>query len=315
MYGPFFKNKEQKNVNYPDKTFEEYKSFFSNLCAAYGDQLFESHSFKIILNEVKEGNYHLLDYKDLSELTLKSTGENNPELSISYSSEQISECLKDYIEHLSETENSTNLVIDAKVYNDLWYKLSYLYKPKEEYKLKLRDNYVITEFGKYIQKSARDGGEIKDVSKLPFPRESILGSLIREWKVAENQEEKDILERGGYYLAFYQEGVGVEDLHMIGMDTDKYMKEIGMDMVKDMKELEKIPKEEREGKGMLFAKKLDSDEVKENKKKWEHFNKLCEKDITIIQGMIVGTITKTHVGDTPIDDLIKDLPDDDKSSD
>ena len=50
-------------------------------------------------------------------------------------------------------------------------------------------------------------------------------------------------------------------------------------------------------------------------KKWEHFNKLCEKDITIIQGMIVGTITTTHVGDTPIDDLIKDLPDDDKDSD
>ena len=36
---------------------------------------------------------------------------------------------------------------------------------------------------------------------------------------------------------------------------------------------------------------------------------------TIIRGMIVGTITNTHVGDTPIDDLIKDLPDDDKDSD
>ena len=109
------------------------------------------------------------------------------------------------------------------------------------------------------------------------------------------------MERGGYSLAFYQEGVGVEDLHMTGMDTEKYMKEV-----------EKFPKEEQ---GMLFAKKLTSDEVKENKKKWDHFNKLCEKDTTIIQGFIVGKITKTHVGDTPIDDLIKDLPDDDKDSD
>ena len=123
------------------------------------------------------------------------------------------------------------------------------------------------------------------------------------------------MERGGYSLAFYQEGVGVEDLYKIGMDTDKYMKEIGMDMVEDMKELEKFPKEEQEEKGMLIAKKLDSDEVKEHRKKWEHFNQLCRKDVTIIRGMIVGTITNTHVGDTPIDDLIKDLPDDDKDSD
>ena len=61
--------------------------------------------------------------------------------------------------------------------------------------------------------------------------------------------------------------------------------------------------------------KLGQNEVEKNQKKWEHFNKLCEKDRIIFHGMIVGTITKTHVGDTPIDDLIKDLPDDDKSSD
>jgi hypothetical protein len=179
----------------------------------------------------------------------------------------------------------------------------------------MRDNYRLKEFGKCCVKSAKDGGDIKDVSKLPFPSEVILESLMREWKIAENQKEKDILESAGYSLAFYQEGVGLEDLHMVGMDTDKYMKETGMDKVKDMKEFEKIPKEEREGKGMLFAKKLDSDEVKEHRKKWEHFNKLCEKDRIIFQGFIVGKITTTHVGDTPIDDLIKDLPDDDKDSD
>ncbi len=292
MYGPSVKNRKQNDVKYSDNTFEEYNSFFTNLCEEYGDQFLKSHTTKIILNIVKEGNYHLLDYRDLSELTLKSAGENNPKLSLSYSSEQISECLKDYIEHLSETENSTNLVIDEKVYNDLWCKLSYLYKIKKEHKQRLWDDYKIKEFGTCLADSARDDSHIKDVSKLPFPKNEIIESLTREWKRAKGHDRKEILETGAYHLAFYQEGVGVEDLYMTGMDTKKYMKEV-----------EKFPKEEQ---GMLLVKKLNSEEVKEHKKKWEHFNKLCEKDVTRITEMIIGI--------TPNKDLTDDLTGEEESN-
>jgi hypothetical protein len=296
-----------------DLLFNEYRLFFAKECEKYGDEFLNSHDFKMIVHTIREGNFHLLDYQDASEL---SYSEETTELS--YSSEEIAECLKGYMQlefDASTGDNYEEQDLTKEKIESLFLALSYLYKPKEEYKLKLKDNYVIKEFAKCCVKSAKDGGDIKDVSKLPFPSEVILESLMREWKIAENQKEKDILESAGFDLAFYQEGVGLENLHMVGMDTDKYMKETGMDKVKDMKEFEKIPKEEREGKGMLFAKKLDSDEVKEHRKKWEHFNKLCEKDTIIIQGFIVGKITKTHVGDTPIDDLIKDLPDDDKDSD
>ncbi len=293
-----------------DPIFHEYRLFFEKECEKYGDEFLKSHDFKMIVGAVNDGKYHLLDYEDASEL---SHSDETTELS--YSSEEIAECLRGYIKTTVELEKLTD---DDNYLNEqllLLYALSYLYKPKEECKQRMRDTYVIKEFAKCIEKSARDSGDIKDASKLPFPREEILLSLIRRWKIEEDEKQREWLECGGIYLAYYQEGVGVEDLYTAGMDMDKYMKEIGMDMVKDMKELEKIPKEEREGKGMLFAKKLDSDEVNEHRKKWEHFNKLCEKDRIIFQGFIVGKITTTHVGDTPIDDLIKDLPDDDKDSD
>jgi len=278
-----------------DPIFHEYKLFFAKECEKYGDEFLNSHDFKMIVHTIREGNFHLLDYQDASEL---SYSEETTELS--YSSEEIAECLKGYMQlefDASTGDNYEEQDLTKEKIESLFLALSYLYKPKEEYKLKLKDNYVIKEFAKCCIKSAKDGGDIKDVSKLPFPSEVILESLMRKWKIAENQKEKDILESAGYSLAFYQEGVGLEDLHMVGMDTEK---------------TEEFSKEED---GMLLAKKLDSDEVKEHRKKWEHFNKLCEKDTIIIQGFIVGKITTTHVGDTPIDDLIKDLPDDDKDSD
>jgi hypothetical protein len=125
-----------------------------------------------------------------------------------------------------------------------------------------------------LECSGRDGGHIKDVSKLPFPKNEILESFTREWKRAEGQDRKQVLETGAYFLAFHQEGVGAEDLYMAGMDTKKYMEEV-----------ENFPKEEQ---GMLLAKKLTSDEVKEHKKRWEHFNKQCEKDLTRIMETITA---------------------------
>tara|TARA_B100000686_G_scaffold348778_1_gene440645 strand:- start:802 stop:1119 length:318 start_codon:yes stop_codon:yes gene_type:complete len=100
------------------------------------------------------------------------------------------------------------------------------------------------------------------------------------------------LENLGYYLAFYQEGVGVEDLYLSGFD-----------MLNDYEKSKMFPVEEQV---KYLANKLSSDGNQEKIKKWEHFNKLCEKDVSIIQGMIIGTITKTHVGDTPIDDLAEE---------
>ena len=318
-----FKPEKTEEVQTPskaDKIFDEYSSFFANECEKYGDEFLKSHDFKMIVDAVKDGDYHLLDYEDASEL---SHSDETTELS--YSSEEIAECLRGYIKTTVELEKITDDDKYLKEQLILLYALSYLYKPKEEYKLRMRDTYVIKEFAKCIEKSARDSGDIKDASKLPFPREEILLSLIRAWRGEEDEKQREWLECGGIYLAYYQEGVGVEDLYTAGMDMDKYMKEIGMDMDKHMKEkgmdmeecmkkLEKFPKE-WEGKAMLIAEKLHSDEVKEHRKKWEHFNKLCDKDIIIFRGMIVGKITTTHVGDTPIDDLIKDLPDDDKDSD
>ena len=292
-----------------DPIFNEYTLFFAKECEKYGDEFLKSHDFKMIVDAVKDGDYHLLDYEDASEL---SHSDETTELS--YSSEEIAECLRGYIKTTVELEKMTDDDKYLKEQLILLYALSYLYKPKEECKQRMRDTYVIKEFAKCIEKSARDSGDIKDASKLPFPREEILLSLIRRWKIEEDEKQREWLECGGGYLGDYQEGVGVEDLYTAGMDMDKYMKEIGMDMEECMKKLEKFPKE-WEGKPMLIAEKLHSDEVKEHRKKWEHFNKLCDKDIIIFRGMIVGKITTTHVGDTPIDDLIKDLPDDDKDSD
>ena len=83
------------------KIFNEYKLFFANECEKYGDEFLNSHDFKMIVQTVKEGNYHLLDYEDASEL---SHSEETKELS--YSSEEIAECLKDLIKNILESAKS-----------------------------------------------------------------------------------------------------------------------------------------------------------------------------------------------------------------
>ena len=231
MFWFLFKKGETEDAQTQSKSgnvFKEYCLFFSEELKKQGKGLINSHDFKIVARAVIDGDYYLLDYKEIPELP--------------YPIEEIAEYLKGMIKTFSEI--SKDIVNDDTSGDDYSndklkntalstvYLLSYLYKPKEQYKQRMFDEYVITEFRKL---DVTWKYTIRDVEKLPYPREVILGSLIRKWKVAEDQEEKDILERGGYSLAFYQEGVGVEDLHMIGMDTDKYMKETGMDMVKDMK--------------------------------------------------------------------------------
>ena len=53
-----------------------------------------------------------------------------------------------------------------------------------------------------------------------FQADLQLAAANKRAAIAENQKAKDILESAGYSLALYQEGVGVEDLCMIGMDME-----------------------------------------------------------------------------------------------
>ena len=147
----------------------------------------------------------------------------------------------------------------------------------------MRDNYRITEFQKCIKNSVIDSSDIKDVKKLPFLRESILGSLIREWKIAENQKEKDILECAGFDLAYYQEGVGVENLQYGGFNLPR-----------EAKDLSKFSEEEQRRFAEQLISKINSKEVDEEKKKYERFNKLCEKDQKIFYDKIGCALPFNH---------------------
>ena len=52
-----------------DSIFIEYKLFFAKECEKYGDEFLNSHDFKMIVHTIREGNFHLLDYQDASELS------------------------------------------------------------------------------------------------------------------------------------------------------------------------------------------------------------------------------------------------------
>jgi len=149
--------------------------------------------------------------------------------------------------------------------------LSYLYKPKAPYKQRIKDGHILREFGKFHEK---EGTGIKDASKLPFPREVILESFCREYLWEEDEDMQCTMRNMVTYLADYQEGVGVENLDMMG----------GIYGNNYMDELKKFPDEEQM---KLFAEKILSKENVEKEKKYEEFKKLVDRDRDIFHDKMV----------------------------
>jgi hypothetical protein len=275
--GFFVKEEQEDNIDFKNNIFDEYKLFFSNESKKYGDEFLNSIDFKMVVQAVREGSYFLLDYKDSSELSYSKENIN-----FSFSIKEIAEDILCRMKYLLENgdSNDKNTKQDIQV---LLYGLSYLYKPKEKHRQRMMDYFVVMEFEKCIKESQKNNSDIRDVKKLPFPKKTILESLIREWKITEKKEDKDIFESDGFNLAYYQEGVGVEDLYIGGFDFLGYQEKS-----------KKFPDEEQLE---YLAKKLKSDEVTINIEKWEHFNKLVTKDITEIHHKIIGKIPTDNLTD------------------
>jgi hypothetical protein len=78
-----------------------------------------------------------------------------------------------------------------------------------------------------MERDNKMGSDIMDASKLPFPREVILESFCREYLWEEDENMQCTMRNMVTYLADYQEGVGVENLEMMGgIYGNNYMDEL-----------------------------------------------------------------------------------------
>lgn len=113
---------------------------------------------------------------------------------------------------------------------------------------------------------------IKDVNKLPYPREVILESICRQFPKYKKSPMGDHMEVAIMHLAAYQEGVGVEDLTLTdpAVNTNK--------LRQTLKDSEKFSQKEQFEFTLEVAQKITSYRYSDNKKKYDYFDKLREED-------------------------------------
>jgi hypothetical protein len=142
---------------------------------------------------------------------------------------------------------------------------------------------VISAFGKCMEEDNGGFSTIKDVVKLPYQKEVILKSICRQFPIKKNYVLRDHMKAGLLYLASYQEGVGVEDLHPGGFDFSHHAKD-----------LDKFSKEEQLKFTEKLLSKMNFKEIDEQKKKYDRFNKLCEEDQKIFYDKIGCSLPFNH---------------------
>jgi hypothetical protein len=136
---------------------------------------------------------------------------------------------------------------------------------------------VIASFGKCMEED--DSFLVfKDVKKLPYPREVILKSLCRQISITKNDKHCEQMKVGLLFLASYQEDVGDENLYMSGFDKQQLIKESAKEYTPE--QLRELSAEETSKFMKKFTEKFtdNSEAIEHQKKKYEHFKKLCEKD-------------------------------------
>ena len=136
---------------------------------------------------------------------------------------------------------------------------------------------VIASFGKCMEED--DSFVVfKDVKKLPYPREVILKSLCRQISITKNDKLCEQMKVGLLFLASYQEGVGDENLYRIGSDIQQLIEKTAKEYTPE--QLRELPADETSKIMKKFIEKSteNSEAIEHQKKKYEHFNKLCEKD-------------------------------------
>jgi hypothetical protein len=136
---------------------------------------------------------------------------------------------------------------------------------------------VIASFGKCMEED--DSFVVfKDVKKLPYPREVILKSLCRQISIIKNDKLCEQMKVGLLFLASYQEGVGDENLYMSGFDIQQLIGKTAKEYTPE--QLRELPAEETSKIAKKFTENFteNSEAIEHQKKKYEHFKKLCEKD-------------------------------------
>ena len=235
-----------RKTDLSSKIYNEYMSFIETELQK-NPILMQTDNFKIVLDAVLHGNFELLEFRNLKGL--------------SYSNEEIKKALLDVLKRSEKDEEKAGL-INA---------LSVLHKPIERYEQRMMDFHITREYGKCMERDNKFGSDIKDASKLPFPREVILESLCRLYSEKDNAE-RGVAKTGILMLADYQEDVG-EDLWPDGFDILKDVSEWNDDLTEEQQEL--ITQ-----KALQNFKENESG-FEEKRKKWELFDKLRKRDIKI----------------------------------
>ena len=100
---------------------------------------------------------------------------------------------------------------------------------------------VIQVYGEVLEDSAPSPGCVADVSKLPFPKDTIKAAIITALNHTYNRQMKEYLKTAYISLSGWQEGVGETDqgLDVLNMDTNQDLAALAEDIVNQSESTDK----------------------------------------------------------------------------
>lgn len=138
-----------------------------------------------------------------------------------------------------------------------------------------RREQIISEYGRYLENHPWNGGEIRDVLELPYPKEEILDAITLEIIRESNGQRVEIMKACAMMLADFQKNVGPKPLTMLGLSS--------ADMLSMLSAVKK-------DKSLLDSTidRLRKTATDQNKEKYDSFRKIADEEFKYIEKKLMA---------------------------
>ena len=129
---------------------------------------------------------------------------------------------------------------------------------------------ILSEYGSYLENHPLSGGEIRDVSELPYPKEEILDAITLEIVRESDGQRVRVMEACAMMLADFQKNVGPKPLTIFGLSIHEVTSMFA-----------KLKKDES-----LFdstVHQIKESATDQNQKKYDLFKKIVDDDYEYIK--------------------------------
>ncbi|MCX5813609.1 MAG: hypothetical protein NT178_13845 [Proteobacteria bacterium] len=133
-----------------------------------------------------------------------------------------------------------------------------------------RREQIISEYGSYLENHPWNGGEIRDVSNLPYPKKDILEAITSEMVQESNSQRVEVMKACAMMLADFQENVGPKPLTMFGLSSTDILSMLSA-----------VKKDEGVLDGTID--RLKEIATNQNKEKYDSFRKIADEELEHIK--------------------------------